>query len=250
MAKEKRATVGREVIQGAKEVLAALKGDKTAGRKHVVPSVDVAEVRRCLKLSQAEFAAAFGLSLDSVKNWEQGHRSPEGPAKVLLAVIAKDPQAVQNALAGYRCGEGADRICEQGATCCIIEFCGFRRFLAWMCPPYEPHSEHPRRIVMYAVIETGGKQYRVAPGDVVRVETLPGDVGAEVELGRVLAVVNDSNELTAGSGVSDARVKGTISGHGRGDKVIVFKFKRKKQYKRTIGHRQNYTEVKVSEILA
>lgn len=101
---------------------------------------------------------------------------------------------------------------------------------------------------MYAVIETGGKQYRVAPGDVVRVETLPGDVGAEVELGRVLAVVNDSNELTAGSAVTDARVKGTIAEHGRGDKVIVFKFKRKKQYKRTIGHRQNYTAVKVSEI--
>ena len=103
---------------------------------------------------------------------------------------------------------------------------------------------------MYAVIETGGKQYRVAPGDVVRVETLPGEVGSEVELGRVLAVVNDSNEVTAGASVAEARVKGTIAGHGRGDKVIVFKFKRKKQYKRTIGHRQNYTEVKVSEVLA
>jgi len=103
---------------------------------------------------------------------------------------------------------------------------------------------------MYAVIETGGKQYRVAPGDVVRVETLPGEVGAEVELGRVLAVVNDSNELAAGDAVASARVKGTIAEHGRGDKVIVFKFKRKKQYKRTIGHRQNYTAVKVSEILA
>jgi large subunit ribosomal protein L21 len=103
---------------------------------------------------------------------------------------------------------------------------------------------------MYAVIETGGKQYRVAPGDVVRVETLAGEVGAEVELGRVLAVVNDSNELSAGNAVTGARVKGTIAEHGRGDKVIVFKFKRKKQYKRTIGHRQNYTAVKVSEILA
>ncbi len=103
---------------------------------------------------------------------------------------------------------------------------------------------------MYAVIETGGKQYRVAPGDVVRVETLPGDVGSEVEFGRVLAVVNDSNELTAGSTLAEARVKGTISEHGRGEKVIVFKFKRKKQYKRTIGHRQNYTAVRVSEILA
>lgn len=103
---------------------------------------------------------------------------------------------------------------------------------------------------MYAVIETGGKQYRVAPGDVIEVETLAGDVGAEIEFDRVLAVVNDSNELSSGAALENARVKGTISGHGRGDKMKVFKFKRKKQYKRTIGHRQNYTQVKVSEILA
>jgi len=103
---------------------------------------------------------------------------------------------------------------------------------------------------MYAVIETGGKQYRVAPGDVIQVETLPGEVGSEIEFGRVLTVVNDSNEVVTGSALGDARVKATISSHGRGDKVIVFKFKRKKQYKRTIGHRQNYTEVRVGEILA
>src|ERR1700691_1909333 len=103
---------------------------------------------------------------------------------------------------------------------------------------------------MYAVIETRGRQYRAAPGDPAAVETLPGDVGSEEEFGRVLAVVNDSNEVTAGAGGADARVKGTLAEHGRGDKVIVFKFKRKKQYKRTIGHRQNYTQVKVSEILA
>jgi large subunit ribosomal protein L21 len=103
---------------------------------------------------------------------------------------------------------------------------------------------------MYAVIETGGKQYRVAPGDVVQVDTLAGDVGSEIEFGRVLAVVNDANEVAAGAAVSGARVKATISEHGRGDKIIVFKFKRKKQYKRTIGHRQNYTQVRVSEILA
>lgn len=82
--------------------MAAIRGDKTSGRKITVPSIDVGDVRRKLKLSQSEFAAAFGLSLDSVKNWEQGHRSPDGPAKVLLAVIAKDPRAVQNALAAYR----------------------------------------------------------------------------------------------------------------------------------------------------
>jgi len=103
---------------------------------------------------------------------------------------------------------------------------------------------------MYAVIEAGGKQLKVAPGDVIQVETIAGDVGAEVEVGRVLAVMNDSNELVTGEAAGSARVKGTIMGHGRGDKVIVFKFKRKKQYKRTIGHRQNYTEVTVNEILA
>jgi large subunit ribosomal protein L21 len=103
---------------------------------------------------------------------------------------------------------------------------------------------------MYAVIETGGKQHRVAPGDVIQVDTLEGDVGAEVELGRVLAVMNDSNELVTGASAGAARVKGTIKRHGRGEKVIVFKFKRKKQYKRTIGHRQNFTEVTVGEILA
>ena len=103
---------------------------------------------------------------------------------------------------------------------------------------------------MYAVIETGGKQYRVAPGDVIQVETLPGEVGSEIEFSRVLTVVNDANEVVAGATLGEARVKGTISGHGRGDKVIVFKFKRKKQYKRTIGHRQNFTEVTVNEILA
>lgn len=103
---------------------------------------------------------------------------------------------------------------------------------------------------MYAVIEAGGKQFKVAPGDVIQVDTLAGDPGSEVEFGRVLAVMNDSNELVAGSEAGNARVKATIKGHGRGDKVIVFKFKRKKQYKRTIGHRQNYTEVTVNEILA
>ena len=103
---------------------------------------------------------------------------------------------------------------------------------------------------MYAVIETGGKQYRVAPGDVIEVETLAGDVGAEIEFNRVLAVVNDSNEMVTGAALGEARVKGTISAHGRADKILVFKFKRKKQYKRTIGHRQNYTQVKVNEILA
>ncbi len=102
---------------------------------------------------------------------------------------------------------------------------------------------------MYAVIETGGKQYRVSPGDTLEVETLPGEVGSEMEFGRVLAVCTDANQLLTGAEASGARVKATVEGDGRADKVIVFKFKRKKQYKRTIGHRQDFTKVKISEIL-
>ena len=103
---------------------------------------------------------------------------------------------------------------------------------------------------MYAVIETGGKQYRVAPGEIVDVETLPGEVGAGVEFDKVLAVVKSPDQMLTGAELANARVKGTITGHGRGDKILVFKFKRKKQFKRTIGHRQNFTSVKVDEIIA
>lgn len=102
---------------------------------------------------------------------------------------------------------------------------------------------------MYAVIETGGKQYRVAPGQTIEVDTLSGDIGTDVEFDRVLAISNDSNELVIGDALKSARVRGKIASHGRGDKILVFKFKRKKQYKRTIGHRQNYTRVEVQEIL-
>ena len=97
---------------------------------------------------------------------------------------------------------------------------------------------------MYAIVETGGKQYRVAPGDVIRVEKLAGEVGSEIEL-PVKAAFQDSGELVRG-GV----VKATIIGNGRHEKVLVFKFKPKKQYKRTIGHRQSFTEVKVGDIVA
>ena len=102
---------------------------------------------------------------------------------------------------------------------------------------------------MYAIIETGGKQYRVAPGDEIRVETLPGEVNSLVEFGRVLAVSKDGGELLAGVEVASVRVTGTITGTGRGKKVTVFKFKRKKQYKRTIGHRQDYTQVRINELV-
>ena len=98
---------------------------------------------------------------------------------------------------------------------------------------------------MHAIIETGGKQYRVAPGDVIRVEKLAGDVGSEIEL-PVKATFKD------GALVHGARqsVTATILDSDRSPKIIVFKFKHKKQYKKTIGHRQSFTEVKIGEILA
>jgi len=101
---------------------------------------------------------------------------------------------------------------------------------------------------MYAVIESGGKQYRVAPGETVEIGKLLGEVGAAVEFDKVLAVSKEAGLLLAGGDVGSAKVKGTITAHGRGDKVVVFKFKRKKQYKRTTGHRQDYTRVRVDEI--
>jgi large subunit ribosomal protein L21 len=103
---------------------------------------------------------------------------------------------------------------------------------------------------MYAVIEAGGKQFRVAPGDTIQVDTLSAEPGSQVELGRVVALMGDDQQLMTGDRLSSAKVTATIAEHGRGDKVIVFKFKRKKQYKRTIGHRQNYTALTINDITA
>jgi large subunit ribosomal protein L21 len=95
---------------------------------------------------------------------------------------------------------------------------------------------------MHAILETGGKQYRVASGDVIRVEKLAGDVGSEIEL-PVKAAFKEDGQMVSGT------VKATILGAGRGNKILVFKFKRKKQYKKTIGHRQSFTELKVGDIV-
>ncbi len=102
---------------------------------------------------------------------------------------------------------------------------------------------------MYAVIETGGKQYRVSPEQTVDVETLPGEVGGTVEFSRIVAI-NNGEKLLTGDAVKGAKVTGTITLQDRAAKVIVFKFKRKKQYRRTQGHRQNFTRVKVDAIQA
>ncbi|MCS7315126.1 MAG: 50S ribosomal protein L21 [Bryobacterales bacterium] len=102
---------------------------------------------------------------------------------------------------------------------------------------------------MYAVIETGGKQYRVAPGQSIEVERLPGEPGSEVELNRVLAISPRPGVLLTGEELQGAAVRAVIEAHLRGKKIRVFKFKRKKQYKRTIGHRQELTRLKVTGIV-
>ena len=95
---------------------------------------------------------------------------------------------------------------------------------------------------MYAVIRTGGKQYRVAPGDVLKVEKLEHQDGA-VEFSDVLAISGEAGSFEPS--LEGAKVIGTVLGQGRGDKILVFKFKRKKQYKRMQGHRQSFTEIKI-----
>jgi large subunit ribosomal protein L21 len=97
-------------------------------------------------------------------------------------------------------------------------------------------------IMSYAIIKTGGKQYPVAEGQTIRVPTLNAKAGDKV----------DVQALVSGAGkdakIGDASVKATVIGHGKDDKVIVFKMKRRKQYKRTQGHRQGYTEIKIEKI--
>jgi large subunit ribosomal protein L21 len=101
---------------------------------------------------------------------------------------------------------------------------------------------------MYAVIRSGNKQYRVAPGDTVRVERMPGKVGAKVTFDDVLAVHTDEKKLLTGTGASKASVTAKIVRQGRGPKLTVFKYRKTKQYKISRGHRQNYTAVQVSDI--
>ena len=102
---------------------------------------------------------------------------------------------------------------------------------------------------MYAVIRSGGKQYRVTPGEKLKVETLPADVGAEVVLDQVL-MIGEGESVRLGQPIlAGATVKAIVVGHGRGDKVRIFKMRRRKHYQKHQGHRQNYTELKIESIL-
>ena len=101
---------------------------------------------------------------------------------------------------------------------------------------------------MYAVIETGGKQYRVSAGDTVQVERLPVEAGKTVTFERVLLVNNEGKISTGAPTVASATVEGDLVEHIRGEKVVAFKMKRRKGYHRTVGHRQELTVVKIKEI--
>ncbi len=104
---------------------------------------------------------------------------------------------------------------------------------------------------MYAVIKTGGKQYRVAPGDVIKVEKLDGEVGAKVGFDQVLMVGDEGADDSAKIGtpvVAGAEVTAEVLEQGKGDKVLIFKKKRRKNYRRTRGHRQHQTVLRISDI--
>ncbi len=103
---------------------------------------------------------------------------------------------------------------------------------------------------MYAVIKTGGKQYKVAAGETIRVEKLTADVGADVTLGEVLAVGTGAELVFGAPFVQGASVVASVVSHGRGDKVRIFKMRRRKHYQKHQGHRQSYTELKISAVNA
>ena len=101
---------------------------------------------------------------------------------------------------------------------------------------------------MYAVIRTGGKQYRVMQGETLRVEKIEGDVGSAIELKDIL-MVGDGDKITIGApSIKDAMVKATIKSHGRLEKIKIVKFRRRKHHRKQMGHRQHYTEIEINGI--
>lgn len=103
---------------------------------------------------------------------------------------------------------------------------------------------------MYAVIKTGGKQYRVAAGEKLKIEQIPAEVGAQVVIDQVLMVGNGESVTIGKPLVSGARVQAIVISQGRADKVRIFKMRRRKHYQKRQGHRQNYTEIQIGEIVA
>ena len=103
---------------------------------------------------------------------------------------------------------------------------------------------------MYAVIKTGGKQYRIASGEKLKIEQIPADIGQEITLNQVLSV-GEGDQLKIGTPlVAGAAIKATVLAQGRHDKVTIFKMRRRKHYQKHQGHRQNYTEILIGDISA
>jgi large subunit ribosomal protein L21 len=101
---------------------------------------------------------------------------------------------------------------------------------------------------MYAVIASGGKQYKVAEGQVLKLEIIDTDAGQEVEFGQVLLLADGDNITVGAPFVTGAKVKAEVVSHGRHDKIEIIKFRRRKHHMKKMGHRQNYTEVKITSI--
>jgi|SRR4051812_39646956 large subunit ribosomal protein L21 len=103
---------------------------------------------------------------------------------------------------------------------------------------------------MFAIVETGGKQYKVAPGNAITVERLVSEPGATVDLDRVLMIGDDGGSVKVGNPfIAGAKVRAHVLGHERGEKIVVFKYKAKVNYRRRTGHRQEITRIRVTDIL-
>jgi large subunit ribosomal protein L21 len=103
---------------------------------------------------------------------------------------------------------------------------------------------------MYAIVNTGGKQYKIHPGDVLRIEKIPGEIGSSISFDKVLMFSDGKNVSIGRPHLDHVAVKGHIIEQGKAKKIIVFKYKRRKRYRRKLGHRQQYTAVKIDRIEA
>jgi large subunit ribosomal protein L21 len=129
---------------------------------------------------------------------------------------------------------------------------GFSRIRVAFSSRAEPENKksfnHLMRFLMYAVIKTGGKQYKVAAGEKLKIEQIPADIGSEITLDQVLAMGTGDTIKFGAPLVSGATVLATVLAHGRHDKVKIFKMRRRKHYQKHQGHRQNYTELQIVSI--
>jgi len=127
---------------------------------------------------------------------------------------------------------------------------GLPSLLARIAPAAPRKEPETRSLNMYAVIKTGGKQYRVEPGAKLRVETLEAEAGSSIKLDQVL-MIGDGDKVSVGTPLlAGASVKATVVAHGRGEKIRIFKMRRRKHYQKRMGHRQNYTELLIDSISA